>query len=240
MTLFYINPNDPAQRFPNPPDVFGAEEEEHKKILNNWFAFTDTLEPEFSKLTFFPENILPHDRAVYLEVFKKEFRNHKKAGTCTPEILNAIAINVCNLYRFSSLIDIGIHKTYAQKVIDFPESILMFDKKSLLDTYLQRNLTQNIFQFCKDENFPKDVMYFSNQMFLVTSDSQYNEHYKSLFLNLSANTSSKSSEKINLKDKEKINSELKFRGTDPNSSIWTALTILISILGFYLIYLVLK
>jgi hypothetical protein len=187
MTLFYIDPNDPAQQFPNPPKGLSQDEIEHQKILDNWFAFTDTLEPEFSKLTFFPENILPHNREVYLEVFKKEFANHKKLDTLTPEILNSIAINVGNLFRFSKLIDKSIHKIYAQKIMDYPESVKMFDKKSLLDTYLQRSLTENIFHFCEQEGFPKEIMYVSNFLFLSTPDESYNTFYKNKFLSQGSN-----------------------------------------------------
>lgn len=239
MTLLY---NDPNQEFPTPPAGFSPEDIEHKKILKNWFAFTNTLEPELSKLTFFPKNILPYNQEVYLQAFIKEFRDHKKLDSLTPEILNSIAINVGNLFRFSSLIDKGIHKIYAQKIIDHPESILMLDKKALLDTYLQRNITENLFQFCKDENFPKDVMYFSNHMFLATSDNDYNEHYKSLFLKHSADSLRTPSIKINLKDKEKSNGELKLklRGSNPNSHAWTVLAVLVNMLGFYLVYLILK
>ncbi len=182
MTLFYINPNDPAQQFPSLPRGLSPKDIEHQKILNNWFAFIDTLEPEFSKLTFFPENILPYDREVYIEVIKKEFRDHNKLDTLTPEILNSIAINVCNLFRFSSLIDKGIHKIYAQKILDYPEGIKMFDKTSLLDTYLQQSLTENIFNFCEQEGFPKEIMYNSNFMFLSTSNEAYNNSWKSKFL----------------------------------------------------------
>jgi hypothetical protein len=182
MTLFYIDPNDPAQQFPNPPKGLSQDEIEHQKILDNWFAFTDTLEPQFSKLTFFPKNILPYDRDIYLEVIKEEFRNHKKLGTLTPEILNSIAINIGNLFRFSSLIDKGIHRIYAQLVMDYPEGIKMFDKTSLLDTYLQQSLTENIFNFCEQEGFPKEIMYNSNFMFLSTSNEAYNNSWKSKFL----------------------------------------------------------
>jgi hypothetical protein len=179
MTLFYMSPNDD---FPNPPKGLAPEDIAHKKILDNWFAFTETLEPEFSKLTFFPENILPHEKAVYLNVFIKEFKDSKKLGALTPEILNALAINICNLFRFSSLIDKGIHKIYAQKILDCPEGIEMFDKTSLLDTYLQQSLTENIFNFCEQEGFPKEIMYNSNFMFLSTSNEAYNNTYKSKFL----------------------------------------------------------
>lgn len=182
MTLFYINPNDPAQQFPNFPRVLSPKDIEHQKILNNWFAFTDTLEPEFSKLTFFPENILPYDRGIYLEVLKKEFAEHKKLGTLSSETLNSIAINIGNLFRFSSLIDKGIHKIYAQKILDNPEAIKMYDKTSLLDTYLQQSLTENIFNFCEQEGFPLEIMYNSNFMFLSTSNEAYNNFYKSKFL----------------------------------------------------------
>ncbi len=187
MTLFYIDPNDPAQQFPNPPKGLSQDEIEHQKILDNWFAFTDTLEPQFSKLTFFPKNILPYDRDIYLEVIKEEFRNHKKLGTLTPEILNSIAINIGNLFRFSSLIDKGIHRIYAQLVMDYPESIKQFNKNSLLDTYLQRSLTENIFDFCEQEDFPKEIMYLSNFLFLSTSDESYNTLYKNKFLSQESN-----------------------------------------------------
>lgn len=179
MTLFY---NDPTQEFPTPPAGFSPEDIEHKKILNNWFAFTDSLEPEFSKLTFFPKNILPYDQEVYLQAFIKEFRDHKKSDSLTPEILNSIAINVGNLFRFSSLIDKGAHKIYAQQILDYPEGIKMFDKTSLLDTYLQQSLTENIFNFCEQEGFPKEIMYNSNFMFLSTSNEAYNNSWKSKFL----------------------------------------------------------
>lgn len=179
MTLFYMSPGDD---FPNPPKDSSPADIAHKKVLDNWFAFIDTLEPEFSKLTFFPENILPYDREVYLEVIKKEFRDHNKLDTLTPEILNSIAINVGNLFRFSSLIDKGIHKIYAQQILDYPEGIKMFDRTSLLDTYLQQSLTENIFNFCEQEDFPKEIMYNSNFMFLSTSNEAYNNSWKSKFL----------------------------------------------------------
>ncbi len=187
MTLLYNDPKDTKQQFPTPYLVLSSEDSESQKILSNWFSFVDTLEPEFSKLTFFPENILPYDKADYLKVFTKEFKTHKKLGTLTPEILNSIAINVCNLYRFSKLVDKGIHKIYFQNVLDHPEQIAMFDKKSLLDTYLQQGLTENIFAFCESEGFPKNVMYHSNSLYLLTTNQEYNDLCKSKFLNKEPN-----------------------------------------------------
>lgn len=231
MTLFYMNPGDP---FPTPPKGSGIEEIKHKKILDNWFAFTDSLEPDFSKLTFFPENILPHDKLTYLETFAFEYRKYKENDELTEPILNALAINVFNLYRFSPLIDKGVHNLYMQNFLDSPVEALKIDKNSLIDNDLIQGLVEGIYKFCTSEGFPKKLMYECNQIFLLGLDKKYSDQLKSLFINeTSLNKISQTQENKPVAHKN----QTRRKGIGENHPAWTVIKVLITIIGLYLIYI---
>ncbi len=230
MTLFYISPDDD---FPNPPKGLAPEDIAHKKILDNWFALTDSLEPEFSKLTFFPENILPHERSTYLQAFAKEYENRLKSGELSESILNSLAINVANVYRFSPLVKEGIHYPYIQKVIDEPLSGLKLEKNPLIDTYLTQSLAEGIFKFCEEENFPKKVMCESNWMLFIGTKKNYQDYLKSIF----SEESIKKTVAVKPENYSSIPKAIKKRkGLGPNHPAWTVISILITLGGLYYIY----
>jgi hypothetical protein len=222
MTLFYMSPDDD---FPNPPKGSTPEEISHKKILDNWFAFTDSLEPEFSKLTFFPENILPHERSTYLQAFAKEYENRLKSGELSESILNSLAINVANVYRFSPLIYEGFHCLHTQKLLDNPSEAIKLDKSSSIDNDLIKGLVEGIHKFCESEGFPKKVMFESNAMFFIGFDKTNLDSLKSLFI---------TEEKEKNRNPHQNISPRRDRG--PNHLVWTVISILIALGGLYYIY----
>lgn len=231
MTLFYTNPSDP---FPTPPKGSSSEEIKHKKILDNWFAFTDSLEPDFSKLTFFPENILPHDKLTYLETFAFEYKKYKENDELTEPILYALAINILNLHRFSPLIVEGVHYLHMQKFLDNPAEALKLNKKSLVDDDLIQGLVKDIYKFCETEGFSKKVMFESNSVFFLGLDKTHIEFFKSWFITeLPVEKVTQTQEKKPITSK---NITLR-RDRGPNHPLWTVLGILISIAGYYYIYL---
>ncbi len=199
MTLFYMDPNKPSA---TPPLTLSKEDMEHKRLLDNWFAFTETLEPEISKVTFFPEEILPYEKKLYLDAFAREYKTHKSHGSLNNEILDSIAINVCNVNRFSNLIKQGIHKIYIQNVMDHPEQIAMYEKESLLDIYLQQSLFEDLYKFCESENFPKDVMYNSNLLFLRSQIQRYDDFYKEKMLGQINKSTPKNTQKASYKQND--------------------------------------
>jgi hypothetical protein len=222
MTLFYISPDDD---FPNPPKDSSYEDIAHKKVLDNWFAFTDSLEPEFSKLTFFPENILPHEKLTYLETFIFEYKKYKKNDELTESILTALAINVFNLYRFSPLIYEGFHCLHTQKLLDNPSEAVKLNKSSSIDNDLIKGLVEDIHKFCESEGFPKKVMFKSNEMFFIGFDKTNLDSLKSLFIN---------EEKEKNRNPHQNISPRRDRG--PNHLVWTVISILIALGGLYYIY----
>jgi len=231
MTLFYMSPNDD---FPNPPKYSSPADIAHKKVLDNWFAFTDSLEPDFSKLTFFPENILPYDKLTYLETFAFEYKKYKENNELTEPILYALAINILNLHRFSPLIVEGVHYLHMQKFLDNPAEALKLNKKSLVDDDLIQGLVKDIYKFCETEGFSKKVMYESNSVFFLGLDKTHIEFFKSWFMTeLPVEKITQTQEKKPITHKNKT----RRKGIGENHPFWIVLGILISIAGYYYIYL---
>lgn len=231
MTLFYMNPGDP---FPTPPKGSGIEDIKHKKILDNWFAFTNSLEPDFSKLTFFPENILPHDKLTYLETFAFEYKKYKDNDELTESILYALAINILNLYRFSPLIVEGVHYLHMQKFLDNPAEALKLEKKSSTDDDLIQGLVKDIYKFCETEGFSKKVMFESNSVFFLGLDKTHINYFKSWF------TTKLPVENIIQTQEQKPvvhKNQTRRKGIGENHPAWTVIGVLITIIGLYLIYI---
>ncbi len=187
---------------------------EYKEVLNNWHSFTASLEPEFSKLTFFPESILPLSKSLYLAAFRTEFLTHKASGTLNPQLIKSIAINVGNINRFSGLLEKTPHKLYAQKLMENPELIKDHDPYPLLDVYLQQSLAGGLLQFCEENEFPKNRIYSENLLFFsnMLKEGYTTSYFKSLF----------EDKKVQAPKREEVTSpkELINQSLDKKSSRW--------------------